>query len=127
MAIPPEQAEQIKQQLFQQIESSNLPNKQEIKEQITNMNEEQLEEFLKQQQAQQPQTETQQCIFCSIAEGKTPSHKIAENKKSIAILEINPVSKGHSLVIPLEHTSTVKLPKSALTLAQKVAKKLKQN
>lgn len=130
MAFTPEHAEQIKQQLFQQIESSQLPNKQEIREQIQAMNEEQLEEFLKQQQeasGQQPPPSEQgsQCIFCSITKGETPSHKIAENDKSIAILEINPLSKGHSIILPLKHISTEELPKSSLSLAQKIAKKIK--
>jgi len=56
---------------------------------------------------------------------KTPSYKIAENKKAIAILEINPLSKGHSIVLPLEHLKTEKLPKSVLGLAQKIAKNSK--
>ncbi len=129
MALTQEQTGQIKEQLFQQIESSNLPNKDEIRQQIQNMNEEQLEEFLKQQQAQQPQTESSpqgsQCIFCSIINNDVPSNKIAENKKAIAILEINPVSKGHSLIIPIEHSPIEKLPASVLELAKKVAKKIK--
>jgi histidine triad (HIT) family protein len=131
MPISKEEAGKIKEQLFSQIESSELPNKEEIRKQIQDMNEEQLEEFLKQQQAQQPQDSSnpeqgqQKCVFCSITNNETPSHKIAENSKSIAILEINPASKGHSIILPLEHLPTDKLPKSALTLAQKIAKKIK--
>jgi histidine triad (HIT) family protein len=54
-----------------------------------------------------------------------PSYKIAENKKAIAILEINPLTKGHSIIIPLEHTTIDKLSKSSLGLAQKITKKIK--
>lgn len=130
MTFTPEQAEQIKEQLFSQIEGSQLPNKEEIKQQVQAMNETELEEFIKQQQETAgPQSASSeqgdQCIFCSITKGEIPSHKIAEANKVIAILEINPLSKGHSIILPLEHIPTEKLPKSTLSLAQKIAKKIK--
>jgi histidine triad (HIT) family protein len=43
------------------------------------------------------------CIFCDIVAGKAPSHKICEDELSMAILDINPFSRGHSLVIPKRH------------------------
>ena len=43
------------------------------------------------------------CIFCDIINGKAKSYKISENKLSIAILDINPLSRGHCLVIPKRH------------------------
>ncbi|MFA5173966.1 MAG: HIT domain-containing protein [Candidatus Pacearchaeota archaeon] len=123
----PEQAQQIKQQLFSQIDNSQLPNKEEIKQQIRDMNEQELEDFLKEQQeaSKSSSSDSPKCIFCSITNNDIPSHKIAENKKSIAILEINPLSKGHSIILPLEHITTEKLPSSALGLAKKVSKKIK--
>ena len=39
-------------------------------------------------------------IFTKIIEGETPSFKIAENDKFIAILDAFPITKGHVLVIP---------------------------
>ena len=39
-------------------------------------------------------------IFTKIAEGLIPSYKIAENDKFYAFLDINPLAKGHTLVIP---------------------------
>ena len=137
MVITPEQSDQIKKQLISQIEQSEIPNKKQVKEQISKFNSEQLEQFLKQnniqfegEQLQQSsegnsETSTPKCIFCSIINNETPSYKIAENKKAIAILEINPLSKGHSIIIPNEHTTIEKIPKTALSLAQKTAKKIK--
>ena len=146
MAFTLEQTGEIKKQLLAQVENLPQENKEEIKKQIQDLNEEQLESFLKQnkikisksgqlqqeggegqggKEGQGGQAQTSQCIFCSIVQGKTPSHKIAETKKAIAILEINPLSKGHSIILPLEHIKTDKLPRSALSLAQKVAKKIK--
>jgi len=39
-------------------------------------------------------------IFTKIVAGEIPSYKIAENDKYYAFLDINPMSKGHTLVIP---------------------------
>jgi histidine triad (HIT) family protein len=39
-------------------------------------------------------------IFTRIIQGEIPCHKIAENDKFIAFLDITPVAKGHTLVVP---------------------------
>ena len=39
-------------------------------------------------------------IFTLIIQGEIPCHKIAENDKFIAFLDITPVAKGHTLVVP---------------------------
>ena len=39
-------------------------------------------------------------IFSKIAAGEIPSYKCAENEKFYAFRDINPVAKGHTLVIP---------------------------
>ncbi len=39
-------------------------------------------------------------IFSKIAKGEIPSYKIAENEDFFAFLDINPMAKGHTLVIP---------------------------
>jgi histidine triad (HIT) family protein len=44
-----------------------------------------------------------QCIFCQIVAGKIPSKKVYEDKLVIGILDINPASKGHVLLMPKEH------------------------
>ena len=43
------------------------------------------------------------CIFCKIVKGEIPCNKIYESPTSIAFLDINPVSKGHCLVLPKKH------------------------
>jgi len=134
--LPKEQIPQIKQQLIAQLENTNLPNKEEIKKNIEAMNENQLEEFLiqnklikssKKDSDPNNTEETQpQCIFCSIVSGKAQSYKIDENKNSIAVLEINPISKAHALITPKEHFSSAeKIPKNAFSLAKRIAKKIK--
>ncbi len=39
-------------------------------------------------------------IFTKIVQGEIPSYKIAESEKYYAFLDINPLAKGHTLVIP---------------------------
>lgn len=39
-------------------------------------------------------------IFTKIINGEIPSYKIAESDKFFAFLDINPMSKGHTLVVP---------------------------
>lgn len=43
------------------------------------------------------------CIFCKIIAGDIPSHKIYEDEHVYAFLDINPSTKGHTLVIPKKH------------------------
>ena len=44
------------------------------------------------------------CTFCKIIAGSLPSHRIYEDSYSITILSIDPISDGHTLVIPKNHT-----------------------
>lgn len=39
-------------------------------------------------------------IFTKIINGELPSYKVAENEKFLAFLDISPIAKGHTLVIP---------------------------
>ena len=134
MVISKDQAGEIKKQLFEQVEKLPNENKEQIKEYIKGLNEEELEEFLKKnkielssdKESSQKEESSSECIFCSIIKNKIPSYKIAETKKELAILEINPLSRGHLIVLPKDHVTIEKLPKSALGLAQKLAKKIKK-
>jgi len=46
------------------------------------------------------------CIFCKIVRGEIPSSPVLETDAVLAFLDINPVSKGHTLVIPKVHYAT---------------------
>ena len=52
-----------------------------------------------------------ECVFCSIVEGKLKTKKIYEDNKVLAILDINPINFGHTLVIPKKHYSNLDLMK----------------
>lgn len=43
-------------------------------------------------------------IFTKIIQGEIPCHKVAENDSHIAFLDINPIAKGHTLVVPKRET-----------------------
>ena len=43
-------------------------------------------------------------IFTRIIQGEIPCYKIAENEHFFAFLDINPLSKGHTLVVPKHET-----------------------
>ena len=132
MAISKENAEIIKKQLLQQIESLPTENKGKLKEYILSLDEEQLEEFLKQNDIQtttkgpvKSDLENEKPIFQSIVEGEIQAYQIADNKEAIAILELNPLSLGHTIIIPKKQATVEKLPKQVFNLAQKVSKKVK--
>ena len=40
------------------------------------------------------------CLFCKIANGDIPSYKIYEDELVYAFLDINPLQKGHTLIVP---------------------------
>ncbi len=46
-------------------------------------------------------------IFSKIIKGEIPSHKIAEDDRFFAFLDINPLAKGHTLVIPKQETDNL--------------------
>jgi histidine triad (HIT) family protein len=68
-------------------------------------------------------------IFTKIVRGEIPCYKIAENEDFLAFLDINPIEKGHTLVIPkTEHDYIFDLDDETYTglylFAKKVAKAL---
>lgn len=70
-------------------------------------------------------------IFTKIVRGEIPSYKIAEDERYYAFLDINPLAKGHTLVIPKQEIDYIfdldaELLGGMMVFAQKVAKALKQ-
>lgn len=66
-------------------------------------------------------------IFSKIVQGEIPCYKIAENEKFFAFLDIRPVVKGHTLVIPKKETDYIfdiddKDLSEMIVFAKKVAK-----
>lgn len=47
----------------------------------------------------------EKCIFCSIVEGSVPARTVREDERTLAFLDINPMTAGHTLVIPRRHAT----------------------
>jgi histidine triad (HIT) family protein len=43
------------------------------------------------------------CIFCKIVAGDAPAHRVWEDDRTIVFLDIFPVARGHTLLVPKEH------------------------
>ncbi len=69
------------------------------------------------------------CIFCKIAAGEIPSATIYEDDDFRVILDIEPASKGHALILPKEHYANLyelsdEVAAKALIVAKKVISKM---
>ena len=69
------------------------------------------------------------CIFCKIAAGEIPSATLYEDADFRVILDIEPASDGHALILPKEHYANLyelddELAAKALVLAKKMITKL---
>ena len=69
------------------------------------------------------------CIFCKIAAGEIPSATLYEDDDFRVILDIEPASKGHALILPKEHYANLyelddELAAKAMVLAKKMITKL---
>lgn len=47
------------------------------------------------------------CAFCDIVTGTIPCEKIYEDEHALAFLDIHPINRGHALVIPKKHTTSI--------------------
>lgn len=114
--LSPEEAEKVKQALLNQIEDMDISEDEKDKAvaKISQMPLDQLENFVK-----------PQCIFCSIAQNRVDSVKIAENSDAVVVLEINPLSKGHSILIPKKHVALTDFSMKVYELLNDVIKNIK--
>ncbi|MFX0104025.1 MAG: HIT family protein [Candidatus Hodarchaeota archaeon] len=65
------------------------------------------------------------CLFCKIINREIPSKIIFENDLNLAFLDISPISKGHTIVIPKNHYLNLEdIPDKELTELYKVVKSL---
>lgn len=47
------------------------------------------------------------CIFCAIVHDKAPARVLARDEATMTILDIAPATRGHALVIPIQHFDTL--------------------
>lgn len=71
------------------------------------------------------------CIFCAIVAGDAPAEIIDSDEHTVTLMDINPATKGHALVIPREHTSDLlsiseEDLRHCAVAAQRVAKRMEE-
>jgi len=47
------------------------------------------------------------CIFCKIVKGDIPCFKVYEDDRILAFEDVNPISEGHTLIIPKAHAENI--------------------
>jgi histidine triad (HIT) family protein len=47
------------------------------------------------------------CIFCKVLAGEIPSERVYEDDHAVAVMDINPWTRGHAVVIPRKHAADV--------------------
>lgn len=47
------------------------------------------------------------CVFCKIIRSEIPSFKVWEDDRTLAFMDINPVARGHALIIPKFQTPNI--------------------
>ncbi|SIT84373.1 HIT family protein [Pontibaca methylaminivorans] len=73
---------------------------------------------------------TASCLFCRIASGELPAHRLYEDDHILAFLDLHPIRAGHALVIPRAHHVWFEdLPEDLatriMTCAQRLARRMK--
>ena len=65
------------------------------------------------------------CIFCKLANGVFPTNSIYEDENFNVILDINPATKGHALILPKNHYKNLyEIPEDVAVDVMKLAKKM---
>jgi histidine triad (HIT) family protein len=65
------------------------------------------------------------CIFCKIVRGEIPSFKVYEDDRVFAFMDINPISDGHTLIIPKIHAENIwEMTAEDLSAVMAAAKKI---
>jgi histidine triad (HIT) family protein len=66
------------------------------------------------------------CVFCMIRDGKIPSAKVYDDERTLAFMDVNPLTLGHCLVVTRTHAATLydvepEDLRAAIATAKKVA------
>lgn len=65
------------------------------------------------------------CIFCKIVKGDIPSFKVYEDHQVLAFADINPISPGHTLIIPKNHAANLmEISEEDLAAVHRASKKV---
>ncbi len=119
MALTQEQIAELKKQLSAQIQHIPHDKRAEAQKQIDSMSVDAMEEMLEEQKARAG-------IFRKIVSKEIETRIIDENSDAMAVLEIRPLSKGHTIIIPKKKINDKKeIPAGMKNLTNSVAEKIK--
>lgn len=119
MVLSQEQIKELKNQLSMQINHLPLEQKEEAQKQIDEMSPDALESMLEEQKARG-------AIFRKIASKEVDAKILDENEEAIAVLEIRPLTKGHTIIIPKKRIEQKnQIPDKMKELTNKISDKLK--
>jgi len=122
MALAEDQIKEIKNQLRAQIAHLPEEQKKQAEEQIESLSPEAVESLLKQQSSKQ-----QDSPYRLIIKKEIEAVVIGENSSALAVLEINPLSKGHTIIIPKNPIKKQEeMPQEAFNLARAVSSSIIQ-
>jgi len=83
--------------------------------------------------ASAPKKQQDACVFCDIVAGRAPARIVEEDARSLCLLDIQPLAKGHCLVVPKRHVpfwyelseeETASLFRVARTVARRMTDRL---
>ena len=112
-----EEAKKVRQALIKQIEGMDIPEsqKQDTITKISQMPPNDLEKYL-----------GPKCVFCGIASKQMQAFRLAENEEALVVLEINPMAKGHSMLIPKKHLALADFSPEIYDLLQQTIQVMKE-
>ncbi|MFP4401843.1 MAG: HIT family protein [Candidatus Nanoarchaeia archaeon] len=91
------------------------------------MSEEQQSQISQEELQKRIELMKENCIFCKIIRGEIPNKTVHEDDNFLAFLDINPITNGHTILIPKEHYLMMSLvPDEVLSQAQVLAKQIAQ-
>ncbi|MEK6919201.1 MAG: HIT domain-containing protein [Nanoarchaeota archaeon] len=120
----------LRKSLISQVDSSSLDSssKDQLKEKINSSSHEELLSLINQGSHGgsdgSGDNGSSNCIFCSIFSGTVDSYKVLSDEHSLAVLEINPLSKGHVIIIPKVHGKLSIIPENVNSMIKLVTSKI---
>ncbi len=118
MALSKEEIKELKDQLKEQVKNLPPDKKIQAEKQIEEMSPAAIESMLEQQKGRQ-------AVFRMIVNKEIDSVVVEENPSALAVLEINPLSEGHTLILPKKEVRKKnEIPKEVMNFAEKIVKKL---
>ncbi len=121
MALSKEEIAEAKRQLKEQIKNLPPDKQREALEQIEPLTEQAIETMLEQQRSKEK-------VYRLIVQKEIQATIVEENTDILAVLEIMPASKGHTLIIPKQEVhETSKIPTKIMETAKRIAEKIKSN